>query len=109
MNQSLPLQSSIGVCHTASSSPYNLQSPGQQSQGTPQSVYQASGSPGSIDSPESRYAHLSPVDCHDSHQQQYQDCGTIPPPGLHPALYLYAQYTNTSPTINYTDYIQRNN
>ena len=42
-------------------------------------------------------------------QQQPQQFHAIPPPGLHPALYLYAQYTTGNPAISYSEYVQRNN
>ncbi|CAL1676127.1 unnamed protein product [Lasius platythorax] len=79
---------------------------------TPQSVYQTTGSSNPLDSPGSQlYPHLSsPLDPtsepqHHSHQLHRG----IPPPGLHPALYLYAHYSNTNPAISYSEYIQRNN
>lgn len=42
-----------------------------------------------------------------SESQQVQ-CG-IATPGLYPAFYVYAQYSNTTPAISYSEYVQLNN
>ncbi|PBC28403.1 hypothetical protein APICC_09965 [Apis cerana cerana] len=99
------------VCPTSASSPFTLNSPVSHEHTTPQSVYQTTGSSSSLDSLNSQlYPHISsPIDSSESHHQSQQLHRGIPPPGLHPALYLYAQYSNTSSPIEYPEYIQRNN
>ncbi|KYN42805.1 hypothetical protein ALC56_02607, partial [Trachymyrmex septentrionalis] len=112
--QSLPQHQSPQqvVCPTSASSPFTLNSPISHTEhtSTPQSVYQTTGSSDSLESPNSQlYSHLSsPLD--PTSESQHQLHRGIPPPGLHPALYLYAQYSNTSPAnTSYSEYMQRNN
>lgn len=105
------------VCPTSASSPFTLNSPESHEHTPSQSVYQTTGSSSSLDSLGSQlYPQISspPINSSASasethHHHSHQPHRGIPPPGLHPALYLYAQYSNASSPISYPDYIQRNN